>query len=144
MSTLVINQNRTELRKTGLLLLPASLLVLVFGIIYEHFSHNVFSGYMMFAWVILLAGGAVPCLLAARLIRKEVPLTLSRQLYLSGIAALTVGSLFRGVLDIYGTTNHLLIFYPVLGFGLAGAGIAFYLLHDRFLYRTLGTGHITE
>lgn len=39
-----------------------------------------------------------------------------------GLAALTVGSLFGGVLEIYGTTSRLLSVYPLVGGILAGAG----------------------
>ena len=37
------------------------------------------------------------------------------QLYGSGIITLTIGSVMKGVLDIYGTTNGKIIVYPVAG-----------------------------
>ena len=129
-----VERNRADLWKTGLRLLPASLLVLIFGLIYEHFGHGVFSAFMAFAWVIPLAGGAIPCLLMAARRRFRAPLAATRQLWLSGVTALTVGSLFRGVLDIYGTTNRLILFYPILGFGLVCAGILTYFIRDRKQY----------
>ena len=46
----------------------------------------------------------------------------------SGIAALTVGSIFRGVLDIYGTTNKLVIVYPVVGTVLMTFGLVSYIM----------------
>lgn len=46
----------------------------------------------------------------------------------SGIAALTVGSIFRGVLDIYGTTNRLVIVYPVVGGILLAAGLSIFFM----------------
>ena len=52
---------------------------------------------------------------------KHYPHTLAGKLYHSGIAALTVGSIVRGVLDIYGTTNALADYYWIIG----GFGVLF-------------------
>lgn len=40
-----------------------------------------------------------------------------------GIYTLTVGSIFRGILDIYGTTNHAGVIYWWGGIGLFAVGI---------------------
>jgi hypothetical protein len=40
--------------------------------------------------------------------------TFSEDVQIAVIAALTAGSLLKGALDIYGTTNRLLIAYPVI------------------------------
>ena len=40
-----------------------------------------------------------------------------------GILVLTIGCAFQGVLDIYGTRNHLIIFYPIAGTVLLITGI---------------------
>ena len=53
----------------------------------------------------------------------HLPGSLELNAWGSGIAALTVGSIFRGVLDIYGTTNRLVIVYPVVGGTLLAAGL---------------------
>ena len=37
----------------------------------------------------------------------------TRHAWNSGLVALTAGSLFKGVLDIYGTTNKLIVVYPI-------------------------------
>ena len=82
-----------------------------FGFVYEQFSHEVYSPYMMFAFLIPLIGG-----LPAIILRRHpafAPAWLPRFCWRSGVAILTVGSLMKGVLDIYGTTNRLLIVYPV-------------------------------
>ena len=36
----------------------------------------------------------------------------TRNAWNSGLAVLTVGSIFKGILDIYGTTNKLIVIYP--------------------------------
>ena len=46
----------------------------------------------------------------------------------SGIAAMTAGSIFRGVLDIYGTTNKLVIVYPVVGTVLMTFGLVSFIM----------------
>lgn len=52
----------------------------------------------------------------------------ARNLYHSGIATLTVGSIVQGVLEIYGTTNALAGYYWIAGGALLLAGIAAYLV----------------
>ncbi len=72
---------------------------------------------MGFAFLIPLLLGALPALL----MRKErSPVT--AQLYGGFVLTLTLGSLVKGALDIYGTTNGKLIAYPILaGFMLLAA-----------------------
>ena len=80
-----------------------------FGLIYEHFSFGVWSHFMGFAFVIPLLLGALPALLVRR-----GPSPAAAQLYGGFVLTLTLGSLVRGALDIYGTTNGKLIAYPIL------------------------------
>lgn len=86
------------------------------GAVYEKFSHEVYSYYMIYAFAFPLGLGALP-LFALGLFSKKLPSRFSLKMWNSGVAALTVGSFFKGVLDIFGTTNRLIIVYPV------GAGI---------------------
>lgn len=106
--------------------LAAALLCALFGAVYEIFSHEVYSYPMIYAFAIPLAGGALPFLaFAAGLLKQwRFPGTISRSLYHAGIAALTIGSIMRGILEIYGTTNMLLWAYWIAGWLLiAGAVI---------------------
>ena len=57
------------------------------------------------------------------MIRREWP---ARNLYHSGIAALTAGALVRGILDIYGTANGLTRLYWYAGVSFVAAGIVRY------------------
>lgn len=102
----------------------------LFGAIYEHYSHEVYSYYMIYAFALPLALGAMP-LLTIGLSRLRQPGRFALNAYNSGLAALTVGSLFKGVLDIYGTTNKLLFVYIALGVLLTLAGLWAYLLGGR-------------
>lgn len=67
---------------------------------------------MIYAFAVPLLLGAVP-LFGIGLFGKIMPGKFSLNAWNSGAATLTVGSLFKGVLDIYGTTNRLIIVYPI-------------------------------
>lgn len=65
----------------------------------------------------------------------HLPGSLELNAWGSGIAALTVGSIFRGVLDIYGTTNRLVIVYPVVGGILLAAGLILFSMRQAVVAR---------
>ncbi len=65
----------------------------------------------------------------------HLPGSLELNAWGSGIAALTVGSIFRGVLDIYGTTNRLVIVYPVVGGTLLAAGLILFFMKQAVVAR---------
>ena len=56
----------------------------------------------------------------------------ARSFYHAGIICLTVGSIMTGILDIYGTTNRLLVIYWFLGALLLFAAISIHLLSLLF------------
>lgn len=117
--------------KTGFIYLLISILCALFGAVYEVFSHEVYSFYMIYAFAFPLVGGALPFYLFSRL-KLKTPGRLVLHLYHSGIATLTVGSILKGVLIIYGTTNTLLRYYWFFGFLFAGLGILLYL-YERII-----------
>ena len=51
----------------------------------------------------------------ARLLKNKYPDNRFLKLWNTAIAALSIGSVFAGVLEIYGTTNSLIIVYPIAG-----------------------------
>lgn len=101
--------------KTAFSYLLVSLFCLVLGAVYEYFSHEVYSYYMIYAFAIPLAGGTLPFLAMALKQNGRYPGAMSRNLYHAGIATLTVGSIISGALEIYGTTNALVMAYWVVG-----------------------------
>ncbi|MBQ3276990.1 MAG: hypothetical protein IJH47_08075 [Oscillospiraceae bacterium] len=121
-----------DIRKTRNRFFAAAAGTMIFAAIYELFSHRVYSNWMIFAFLIPLLGGAVPWALLSRAPRCFRPGAVSHCLYSSGLAALTAGSLFRGVLEIYGTTSRWSPVYGIAGGALALAGIAAWL---HSLYR---------
>ena len=118
--------NRT-LIKTRNSFLYAAVGAALFAAIYELFSHQVYSNYLIFAFLFPLLGGFAPYALLQRNSRWKRPDILTRCLYNSGLATLTVGSIFQGILEIYGTTNHLSILYWAAGCSLLAFGLALHL-----------------
>ena len=68
-----INQPGRSVLKTGYVYLLVSLVCAVFGAVYEHFSHGVYSGYMAYAFLFPLAGGALPFLTMFLLSPRQIP-----------------------------------------------------------------------
>ena len=114
--------------RTAFAYLLVSLFCALFGAIYEYFSHEVYSFYMIYAFAFPLVGGTLPFFILNLSRKAKYPNSLSRNLYHSGIAAFTVGSIIRGVLDIYGTTNSLTSYYGIAGISLLIAGAAAYFI----------------
>lgn len=104
--------------KIALVYLVIAVFCGLFGAVYEQFSHGVYSGYMLYAFAFPLIGGTLPALIIALLGAKRQPEAVSVILYRCGIATFTVGSIIRGVLDIYGTTNVLINWYWYIGTAL--------------------------
>lgn len=122
----------SALKKTRKHYLYAAIFCLVFAGIYEVFSHSVYSLSMIFSFLWPLIGGVFvyTLLIKARpRLRPSVPAAL---LYNSGIALFALGSIFRGVLEIYGTTNRLLNVYLIGGFFFLLSGLLTYILQSAF------------
>ncbi len=118
MYTSDIEKNKNRALKTSAIFLGASLITGLLGAIYELFSHEVYSYFMIYAFAFPLVGGTLPYLLLGLSKAKRYPNAVCRNLYHAGIATLTVGSIMRGVLDIYGTTNSLTNIYWFAGIPL--------------------------
>ena len=108
--------------KTGIIYLSGSLIIAAAAAVYGLFSHGVYSYFMTYAFMIPLLGGAMPHLVAV-LKEKSLPGWVREDILLAVIATLTTGSLLKGALDIYGTTNRLLIAYPVLALLVTSAAV---------------------
>ena len=116
--------------RSSLLYGCAALFFAVFGAVYELFSHEVYSYYMIFAFMIPVCLGIVP-FLGIYLFELCLPSRIFTQLYASGVMTLTVGSIMRGVLDIYGTTNSMLVLYLYAGTALCTTGTVAFVYTNR-------------
>lgn len=120
-----------KISKKGFGYLAASVIIAAASQVYGLFSHGVHSPFMTFAFVIPLIIGAVPHIAAAlsrsagkgERIHRILADDAVCDLQLAVIATLTAGSLLKGALDIYGTTNRLLMGYPVLAAAIIAAFI---------------------
>lgn len=95
--------------------------ILLFGIIYEIFGHGVISYSMILAFLFPLFGLLIPSIVIKKTGKYGIYYRYSSAIsaYKALIATLTVGSIINGVLEIYGTTNRLTIFYPAASIILA-------------------------
>ena len=118
--------------KTAFVYVLIAIFCAFFGAVYEYFSHEVYSYFMLYAFMLPLVSAGlflVICLLPL----KKSPAAAARNLYNSGIATLTIGSIVRGVLDIYGTTNRLINIYWIVGIILVVAGVMYYFIQIKIL-----------
>ena len=88
-----------------------TIFVMLFGIIYEMFSHGVYSNYMIFAFLIPLIFGVLIFKLI-EIFKVKISL-ISVSFYNLAIISLTIGCIIKGFLDIYGTTNDLIYIYLI-------------------------------
>ncbi|KIR03128.1 hypothetical protein P261_01943 [Lachnospiraceae bacterium TWA4] len=123
--------------KTAISYLCAAILCLLFACIYEHFSYGVYSIFMIGAFLFpLILGGFVFFLLW--FFDKPTPSDGWTMVYHCGVATLTVGSIVKGVLEIYGTTNWLTGIYWIVGILFVGIGVIGYG------FRNISVNSITE
>ena len=92
----------------------------LFGAVYELFSHEVWSCFMICAFALPLLLGAIPFFLLRKR-GKSFP-GRAADLIHAGVAALTVGSILQGALEIYGTSNPLTLAHWAVGGALTAAG----------------------
>ena len=121
---------RQQMAKTGFVYLFVTLVTALTGAVYEIFSYGIYSYSMIYAFAYPLAGGVLPFFWLAFFCRR-LPGRVSLNLYHSGLATMTVGSLFTGVLEIYGTTNRLVFVYWIAGVVLVGSGTFLFLTNLR-------------
>ena len=130
MYTSVNKDVKNKFVKRSVMYFCISMFCAVFGGIFEIFSHGVYSNYMMYAFLFPLIGGTLYNLILYSL-RLRLQRGLSLIFYNTGIAALTIGSIVRGILDIYGTDNILANVYRYAGVVFVFLGIVFYAVDRR-------------
>lgn len=101
--------------------LPVTAFTALFGAVYELFSHGVYSYCMIYAFAFPLLLGVLPFFGMWKR-GKAFPGRLAAQLIHAGIAALCIGSIVQGVIEIYGTENILISIYWLAGGILTASG----------------------
>lgn len=124
------DNRRKQILRTAFFYTLITLFCVIFGAVYEQFSHGVYSYKMIYAFAVpLILGTIVLFLIALR--AGRFPNSGSLLYWNCGVAALTIGLLFNGVLDIYGTTNQWIIVYYIAAGILLVTGIVLYLYSDK-------------
>ena len=116
-----------DIKKQAIKYFSLSIFFLIFGIVYETFSHNVYSNYMMWAFLIPLFLGFVPYMILY-ILNKKINI-ISLQLYNSSVLTFTLGSTMKGILEIYGTTNVLMNVYLPLSITLLVLSIIVFVIN---------------
>lgn len=98
-------------KRITLTYLLISVVTAVFAGVYEHFSHGVVSLLMVTSCAAPLILGAVPSLFFGAA-KASLPRAASTSWRL-GVAALTVGMIYGGVIEIYGTDSPYTAWYFV-------------------------------
>ena len=111
--------------KTSFVYLLVSLVLILFGAVYEVYSHGVYSYYMIYAFCIPLVFGTLVYFIRAIVSGKQNGTDASDMLYCGSISALTAGSIIKGILEIYGTTNRNTYIYPAAGALLLAAAVLY-------------------
>jgi len=115
---------RRRIVKISAVYLLISVLCIVITIVYARFGHGIRSYYMDLMFLYPLIGGAAAVIIA--LVRRGFS-RLGFNLFNSGIAALTAGSLLQGVVEIAGTSSEYIILFYVFGGLFALVGLVFLL-----------------
>lgn len=113
MYTLDINK---RIKKSIILYFFISIFLIVFDRIYAIFSHGVSSLSMNLMFLYPLIGGVgVYNVLKYLCKEKEIKFRITFNIYNTGIATLTIGSLLKGIMDIAGTSSQYIVCYRIIG-----------------------------
>ena len=125
----ILAKNKKRILKRLNAYIAITAFIAIFGFVYEQFSHNVHSFFMWFAWLWSLGFGVGAYVLLYFLPVKRVPGMITECIYNLGVALLTAGSIYKGVIDIYGTTADVMIStYFILGASFVGIGLFLYII----------------
>ncbi len=99
----------------------------LFAFIYEHFSHYVFSYYMLFSFTAPFLA-AVFYQLTGLIEKAPVPGRFMNFCVDAAAATFALGLLTKGAVEIYGTDNSLIPVFFYVGAGVTVTGAAVYLI----------------
>ncbi len=88
----------------------------LFSFVYEHFSHQVYSNYMVYLFAIPLVLGVLPQLAAVQWPKLDTGGSWQKIIQSFAVATLSVGSALQGVVEIYGTTSSYILYFFIVGF----------------------------
>ena len=121
-----IEPEKKRMCRNSLIFICAALFCGLFSAVYEYYSHGVYSNFMVYLFMFPLVGGTVPYAFLGLYPSAACPSRSAVRIYNSGLAALTVGSCVKGVLDIYGTSSGYMLAYWAAGGLLMIIGLGIY------------------
>ena len=105
-----------RIKKTIIIYFLITIFLIIFDRVYSLFSHGVSSLSMNLMFLYPLLGGVVVYYILGYLSKnKKNSMIISFNIYNSGIAILTVGSLLKGIMDIAGTSSEYIKYYLIIG-----------------------------
>ena len=110
--------------KTVKIYVFTTLFCIAFNYVYSLFGHGVSSPFMSYAFVFSLVLGVAGFTVLGRLHLEN---RVAFNLYNAGIAALTVGSILRGIIDIAGADTTYPVYYFFVGTVLVAVGGLMYV-----------------
>ncbi|HEM5998608.1 TPA: hypothetical protein U2B30_002067 [Streptococcus suis] len=114
LSTSVTNQTSTRTPRTFITYLATTAFLFIFSRIYESLSYGEVSFFMHYMFCVTLIGGA---LLLGMLTLKPNLSRMTFNLWNSGVATITAGSLLRGIINLSGRSTTLDQPYWFIGAG---------------------------
>lgn len=101
-------------KKQSIIYFIISIITLIISILYELFSHNILSLYMICSFLVPLILGSTISLLIYKKVFKKIPNRISVNLYNASIATITIFLFVNGILEIAGRTNNLIYVYIIV------------------------------
>lgn len=117
-----------------------STLCLLFSFVYEQFSHQVYSGYMVGLFAIPLVLGVVPRVIMIVKPALDRGGPWAKTVHAFAVATLITGSLLQGIVEIYGTTSGAIKYYFIAGCVLLLVSLILWIFDARALWFNLGPG----
>lgn len=122
-------EKNAQIHKTIIVYIVLAVAAVIFDQIYALFGHGVRASAMSLMFLYPLLGGALFYFIAPRFLpglNEQPHFRVFYNMYNSGIAILTTGSLLKGILDIAGTASAYVPLYFITGWTCITAGLCLF------------------
>ena len=127
--------DKAAVKKDLIRYIVATAFCIVFSVIYEHFSHGVYSQFMLLMYLFPLIGGVLPAALHLLIPAFRCGDQMTRSIWNCAVMTLTFGSAITGVFEIYGTAASQLTYaYWIAGNFLVIFAVVRYLLQMKKMH----------
>ncbi len=126
-----ISENNKSARKFYLIkrvrpYIFVTLFCIIFSSIYAQFSHGVSSPHMTYLFLYPLSLGVLAGLLLAYISPIKIDSFPATHFYHTGVAALTLSSMLRGIFEIAGTSSNLETFLMIVSLLMIAIGVFYF------------------